>query len=74
MTRADELPVSVLVPAYNRAGLVRRALEGVRAQSPWRPAEVIVIDDGSDDEDWTAADPQGIGSSSDLQVKTGPTG
>jgi hypothetical protein len=44
-----ELPVSVIIPAYERAALVRRALTSVAAQRPARPAEVIVVDDGSRD-------------------------
>jgi glycosyltransferase involved in cell wall biosynthesis len=42
------LPISVLIPAYNRAGRLGRALASVSAQQQ-QPAEVIVIDDGSDD-------------------------
>jgi glycosyltransferase involved in cell wall biosynthesis len=43
------LPVSVLIPAYNRAEMVGRALESVAAQRPAGPAEVIVVDDCSTD-------------------------
>ena len=41
--------VSVVMPTYNRASRVVRALESIRAQS-YRPIEVIVVDDGSTDE------------------------
>lgn len=41
--------VSVVLPVYNRAHLVGRALESVLGQSH-RDLEVIVVDDGSDDD------------------------
>jgi glycosyltransferase involved in cell wall biosynthesis len=44
------LAVTVVIPAYNRAALLGRALQSVQAQRPLPPAEVIVVDDGSDDE------------------------
>lgn len=63
MTAAPEtertLPVTVLIPAYNRADMVRRALESVAAQSPGKPAEVIVIDDCSDDDTVAVAESMG---------------
>ena len=40
---------TVIIPTYNRAGLLARALKSVAAQDH-RPIEVIVIDDGSTDE------------------------
>lgn len=40
--------VSVVIPAYNRAATLRRALGSVTDQSR-RPDEVIVVDDGSTD-------------------------
>jgi GT2 family glycosyltransferase len=43
------LPVSVVIPAYNRADMLPRALRSVWAQRPQRPAEVVVVDDGSSD-------------------------
>ena len=39
---------SVIIPTYNRADLVRRAIASVQAQSH-RDFELIVIDDGSED-------------------------
>jgi len=43
------MSVSVVIPVYNRPGLVRRALASVQAQSH-PPAQVIVVDDGSQDD------------------------
>ncbi len=43
------LPVAVVIPTYNRARLLCRALTSVLTQSR-RPAEVIVVDDGSTDD------------------------
>lgn len=42
------VPVTAIIPAYNRAELIRRALTSVRAQTR-PPAEVLVIDDASTD-------------------------
>lgn len=49
------LPVSVIVPAYNRAGTLPRCLASIQAQRPALPAEVIVVDDGSTDDTAAAA-------------------
>jgi glycosyltransferase involved in cell wall biosynthesis len=43
------LPVSVVIPAYNRAEFLPRALQSVFAQHPEPPGEVIVVDDCSTD-------------------------
>ncbi len=43
------LPVSVLIPTFNRARLLDRALRSVDAQRPHKPAQVLVVDDGSTD-------------------------
>jgi glycosyltransferase involved in cell wall biosynthesis len=45
---ARVLPVSVIIPAYNRRELVARALSSVTRQTAL-PAEVIVVDDASED-------------------------
>lgn len=41
-------PVSAIVPTWNRAGLVGRAIDSILAQT-YRPMEIIVVDDGSTD-------------------------
>jgi hypothetical protein len=43
------LPVSVIIPSYNRAERLRRCLTSVWSQRPLPPAEVIVVDDASED-------------------------
>ena len=43
-----DLAVAVVVPVWNRAGLVLRCLESIRAQT-LVPQSVIVVDDGSTD-------------------------
>lgn len=47
----SRLPVSVVVPAYNAAATLPRALLSVFAQTT-PPAEVIVVDDASSDRTW----------------------
>jgi glycosyltransferase involved in cell wall biosynthesis len=49
-SQAQTLPISVVIPAYNRAGMIARALRSIAAQSPARAAEVIVVDDASTDD------------------------
>ena len=40
--------VSLVVPTYNRAHLVTRAIDSALAQT-WRDIEIVVVDDGSTD-------------------------
>ena len=48
-TDAATLPISVVIAAYNRADMLRRAIASVRAQRPAVPAEIVVVDDASSD-------------------------
>ena len=50
----DTADVSVIIPAYQAAATIGRALESVDAQT-LKPREVIVVDDGSDDGTYEAA-------------------
>jgi len=45
----DRLPLSVVIPAYNREDLIARAVASVLAQRNARAAEIIVVDDCSAD-------------------------
>jgi glycosyltransferase involved in cell wall biosynthesis len=47
-TNAAKPLVSAIIPTYNRAGLLARALDSVIDQD-YRPIEVVVVDDGSTD-------------------------
>src|SRR4029079_11385210 len=46
----NTLPITVVLPAFNRARLLERALRNVYAQEPRKPAQVIVVDDASTDD------------------------
>ena len=43
------MTISVIIPVYNRAVLIQRALMSVLKQST-PPTEIIIVDDGSSDE------------------------
>ena len=49
------MPVSVVIPAYNREQMVVRAVTSALSQRPHPPAEVIVVDDCSSDRTGDAA-------------------
>ncbi|MGH3745033.1 MAG: glycosyltransferase family 2 protein, partial [Mycobacteriales bacterium] len=53
-----QIPVSVIIPAYQRAGLVGRAVRSALEQRP-APAEVVVVDDCSTDGTAQAAEQAG---------------
>lgn len=46
---ADTPLVSILIPVYNGANYLAEAIDSALAQT-WKPLEVVVIDDGSEDE------------------------
>jgi glycosyltransferase involved in cell wall biosynthesis len=58
---ASSLPITVIIPAFNRARLLPRTLASVAAQRPRGPAEVIVIDDASTDDTAEVAESLGAG-------------
>ena len=41
--------VSTIIPAFNRADMLRHAVDSVLAQT-WRPIEILICDDGSTDD------------------------
>lgn len=54
----DTVPVSVVIPAFNREEMLGRALRSVLAQRP-APAEIVVVDDASSDGTVAAAEALG---------------
>jgi glycosyltransferase involved in cell wall biosynthesis len=41
--------VSTIIPVFNRGAMLREAVDSVLAQA-WRPIEIIIVDDGSNDD------------------------
>jgi glycosyltransferase involved in cell wall biosynthesis len=58
-TAEGHLPVTVVIPAFNREPFLPAALASVERQRPRRPAEVIVVDDGSTDDTAAVAERHG---------------
>jgi hypothetical protein len=52
--------ITALVPTYNRPEATRRAIRSIQGQHPLRPAEILVVDDGSTDETADAAAELGV--------------
>lgn len=46
----ETVDVTVLIPAFNRADLLPRAIESVLVQTGVKPAQILVVDDGSEDD------------------------
>jgi len=55
---SQDLPVSVVIPAYNRDWCIAEAIESVRSQTA-KPSEIIVVDDGSTDKTAEVAESMG---------------
>jgi len=56
---SEPLPVSVVIPAWNREQMVGRAIASAQNQTPAPPTEIIVVDDGSTDGTARAAEAAG---------------
>lgn len=68
--------VSIIIPTFNRAHLIVTTLDSIVGQS-YRPVEIIVVDDGSDDETATVVEDWQRGACSDeltLQIICKPNG
>lgn len=65
--------VSVIIPTFNRAGVVTRAIDSVLGQT-YRPVEVVVVDDGSTDDTPQVLRTYGAAIVSVVQDNAGPSG
>jgi len=43
--------VSIIIPARDRVGLLQRCIESIRAQTDYRPFEILIVDNGSTQEE-----------------------
>jgi GT2 family glycosyltransferase len=48
---ADLPLVSLVIPTRNRADMLRRCVEGIRHRTDYAPWELIIVDNGSDEQD-----------------------
>lgn len=55
---AAKAKVTVIIPTYNRAGYIRESIDSVLAQT-LKPFQLIVVDDGSDDDTGKVLDSYG---------------
>jgi glycosyltransferase involved in cell wall biosynthesis len=58
-TPQPPLPVSVVIPAWNRETMIGRAVDSALAQRPRPPVEVVVVDNGSVDDTGAVAERHG---------------
>jgi glycosyltransferase involved in cell wall biosynthesis len=68
LAERSRLPVSVIVPAYNAAATLSRALASIDAQT-CLPAEIILVDDASHDATWDIIQKLSV-QHRDLAIKT----
>ena len=64
--------VSIVIPAYNGAATIRRAVESALAQT-YQPTEIIVVDDGSTDDTAAALSQLGANVRCVRQPNAGPS-
>lgn len=67
---AEDILVSVVIPAYNAVTTLAETLRSVFAQT-YRPIEIVVVDDGSTDDTWALLQSFGIAVRAIHQVNSG---